>query len=78
MDDHLIVKAEWIEDEWIAESEDLPGLVIGADTLDELMYLLKVVVPELLEANSDLVPNMHLPVMLKTPNTMSSFVSPFG
>jgi predicted RNase H-like HicB family nuclease len=36
---------------WVAESDDVPGLATGADTLDALVETLKVVIPELLEAN---------------------------
>ncbi len=36
---------------WVATSDDVPGLATGADTLDALVDKLKVVIPELLEAN---------------------------
>jgi predicted RNase H-like HicB family nuclease len=36
---------------WVAASDDVPGLATGADTLDALVEKLKVVIPELLEAN---------------------------
>jgi predicted RNase H-like HicB family nuclease len=36
---------------WVASSDDVPGLATGADTLDGLVQKLKVVIPELLEAN---------------------------
>jgi len=47
------VNAEWDEEArvWVASSEDVPGLATGADTLEGLIEKLKVVVPELLEAN---------------------------
>ncbi len=47
------VKAEWDADAsvWVATSDDVPGLATGADTLDALIEKLKVVIPELLEAN---------------------------
>jgi predicted RNase H-like HicB family nuclease len=41
---------------WVAESDDVPGLATGADTLDALVDKLKVVIPELLEANGQLEP----------------------
>jgi predicted RNase H-like HicB family nuclease len=41
---------------WVAESDDVPGLATGADTLDALVDKLKVVIPELLEANGRLAP----------------------
>jgi len=36
---------------WVATSEDVPGLVAEADTMEELVEKLKVLIPELLEAN---------------------------
>lgn len=43
---------------WVATSDDVPGLATGADTLDGLVEKLKVVIPELLEANR-LLPTDH-------------------
>jgi predicted RNase H-like HicB family nuclease len=47
------VIAEWDEEAqvWVASSEDVPGLATGADTLEELIEKLKVVIPELLIEN---------------------------
>ena len=39
---------------WVATSEDVPGLVIEADTIEHLFKELTVLVPELLEANGAL------------------------
>lgn len=36
---------------WIAESDDVPGLVTEAATIETLVAKLKVLIPELLEAN---------------------------
>jgi hypothetical protein len=36
---------------WVAESEEVPGLVTEADTVEQLVAKLRVMVPELLEAN---------------------------
>jgi predicted RNase H-like HicB family nuclease len=36
---------------WVAESEEVPGLVTEADTVEQLVAKLRVTVPELLEAN---------------------------
>jgi predicted RNase H-like HicB family nuclease len=36
---------------WVASSEDVPGLVTGADTFEELAEKLRDLVPEMLEAN---------------------------
>jgi predicted RNase H-like HicB family nuclease len=47
------VKAEWDSEAsvWVASSDDVPGLVTGADTFESLVEKLKVVIPELLEEN---------------------------
>ncbi len=39
---------------WVAESDDVPGLVAEAPTPGELEAKLKVLVPELLELNARL------------------------
>jgi predicted RNase H-like HicB family nuclease len=54
MTDHTYtVRAEWDAESatWVASSDDVPGLVAGADTLEELVEKLRVLVPEMLEAN---------------------------
>jgi predicted RNase H-like HicB family nuclease len=47
------VTAEWDDDArvWVASSEDVPGLATGADTFEDLVEKLKVVIPELLVEN---------------------------
>lgn len=47
------VLAEWDGEAkvWVASSNDVPGLVTEADTLDELAAKVKVLIPELLDAN---------------------------
>jgi hypothetical protein len=42
---------------WVAESEDVPGLVTEADNLELLVSKLKLMIPEMLEANGILPPN---------------------
>ena len=42
---------------WVAESEDVPGLITEADTVEQLLTKLAVMVPELLEANGVILPN---------------------
>lgn len=37
---------------WVATSEDVPGLVTEAETVEALMEKLRVLVPELLELNA--------------------------
>jgi len=48
-----LVYAHWDPDAhvWVAESDDVPGLVTEASTSDALQAKLRVLVPELLELN---------------------------
>ena len=52
-----LIYADWDPEErvWVAYSDDVPGLATGAKTVEKLIDKLKVVVPELLEANGLLV-----------------------
>jgi predicted RNase H-like HicB family nuclease len=47
------VTAEWDAEArvWVASSEEVPGLATGADTFQNLVQKLKVVLPELLAEN---------------------------
>jgi len=47
------IRAEWDEeaDVWVATSDDVPGLVTEEATMESLVEKLKVIIPELLEAN---------------------------
>jgi predicted RNase H-like HicB family nuclease len=47
------VTVEWDEEAkvWVASSEDVPGLATGADTFEDLIEKLKIVIPELLVEN---------------------------
>ena len=53
MTDNFNVRAFWDEEArvWVATSEEVPGLVTEADTMEKLVEKLKVLIPELLEAN---------------------------
>lgn len=55
-----VVHAAWDDEAkvWVAQSEDVPGLVTEAENLDALMEKLRVMVPELLDLNGAL-PNEH-------------------
>ena len=48
-----MINAFWDADAsvWVASSEDVPGLVTEADTMELLIARLKVLIPDLLEAN---------------------------
>lgn len=47
------VRAEWDDQArvWVATSDDVPGLVTEADTMELLFSKLEIMVPELLAAN---------------------------
>ena len=51
----VLVKAQWDDeaDVWVAESDDIPGLITEADTMEELIKKLKILIPELIKANRD-------------------------
>ncbi len=48
-----LVRATWDDEAkvWVAESDDVPGLVTEAATPDQLAAKLRTLVPDLLEAN---------------------------
>jgi predicted RNase H-like HicB family nuclease len=50
---HVKVTAFWDSeaDVWVAESADVPGLVMEADSLPQLADELKEMIPELMRAN---------------------------
>jgi predicted RNase H-like HicB family nuclease len=52
-DQTYTVHCDWDDEAevWVATSDDVPGLATGADTPDALVQKLKLVIPELLEAN---------------------------
>ena len=53
----ITVNAEWDPEAkvWVATSDDVPGLVTEAETVEALTEKLSVMIPELLEANGTLV-----------------------
>jgi len=55
----LKVQATWDAEAsvWVAESDDVPGLITEADSFEALLGKLRVLIPELLEANGALPPN---------------------
>ncbi len=55
------VIVEWDEDArvWVASSDDVPGLATGADTFEDLIEKLKIVIPELLVENGLLPAGTH-------------------
>jgi len=69
------VDVEWDDEAevWVASSEDVPGLVTGADTLEALIEKLKIVIPELLDANGLLSAGVEeVPFAIKAERTESA------
>lgn len=66
MDKPYFVRAEWDAEAgvWVATSDDVPGLVTEAETIEALDTKLKSMVPELLEANGCLPANGQVAVEL--------------
>ncbi len=59
------IRAQWDNDAgvWVAESEDVPGLVAEADSPNVLVQKLRTLIPELLELNgatSDRTARFHV------------------
>ncbi len=55
----ITVNAEWDPEAkvWVATSDDVPGLITEAETVEALAEKLSVMIPELLEANGTLANN---------------------
>ncbi len=51
----LFVRAEWDEEAlvWVATSDDVAGLATEADTFEDLVEKLKIIIPELMELNEN-------------------------
>jgi len=61
------VTATWDDEAqvWVATSEQVPGLVTEAATIEALLHKLATLVPELLTLNTGAVPDGLIPVNLK-------------
>ena len=68
MENKIVVKAFWDKEAlvWVAESEDVPGLITEAPDMETLISKLKVLIPELLEANGKIFENEDIPFLLKS------------
>ena len=51
----FFVRAEWDEEAgvWVATSDDVPGLATEEENLEKLITKLKIMIPELLAANTE-------------------------
>jgi len=61
----FVIEAVWDDEAevWVAESDDVPGLITEADSRDQLIEKLAVLIPELLELNNR-TPDPHKPIDL--------------
>jgi len=71
MDRNLLIKATWDSDAkvWVAESEDVPGLVTEAGNMEKLINKLKTLIPELLELNNGINSGDTIPFSLTSEYT---------
>lgn len=53
----LEIRAEWDDEAqvWVATSDDVPGLVTEAPTIEALVERLRAIIPELMELNRGIV-----------------------
>jgi len=51
------IRAEWDDEAqvWVATSDDVPGLVTEAATIEDLIERLRAIIPELMELNRGIV-----------------------
>ena len=56
----LLIKLTWDAEArvWIAESDDVPGLVLESGSFDALVDRVRFAVPELMELNGAAVPSI--------------------
>lgn len=63
------VHAVWDDEAkvWVAESDDVPGLITEAETVEALLVKLRVIIPDLLEENDggDDMPDIPLSVIIR-------------
>lgn len=69
----ITVTANWDSEAkvWVASSDDVPGLITEAETVETLVEKLSVMIPELLEANGADEEMLHVPVELITHQSIS-------
>lgn len=65
----LTVRAEWDSEAgvWVAESGDVLGLVMEAETLDQLVERLRTLVPELLALSGAARPTVSIELVTENP-----------
>ena len=73
----ITVNADWDPEAkvWVASSDDVPGLVTEADTVEALVEKLSVMIPELLEANGTFAGNTVRQVPINLIARREQFIS---
>ena len=74
----ILVRALWDDEAgvWVATSEDLPGLIVEAETTDELESELKCLIPQLFIENRDhLSSGIDIPVQLLQSSSFKAHVA---
>lgn len=61
---------------WVATSEDVPGLATEAETMEAMTEKLRVLIPELLEANQVLPGEPGLPLALEITSHRQELLPP--
>ena len=71
MEKNVLIKAEWDSEAkvWVAESDDVPGLVTEAGDMEQLVNKLKILIPELLEINNGTDLQNGIPFCLRSEYT---------
>jgi hypothetical protein len=64
---HILVKAEWDPEAsvWVAESDDVPGLITEAESSEALLAKLRVLIPELLVENGCTFSKNHIDLTIQ-------------
>jgi predicted RNase H-like HicB family nuclease len=60
--DEYVITLFWDDEAsvWIAESPDIPGLILESHSFDDLIERVKIAVPELLEVSGTRLPEVKL------------------
>ncbi len=67
------IQTQWDDEArvWIATSSDISGLVVEADTIEELRREIDLILPDLIELNHDDPPKLEYHFECSTPKTPS-------
>ncbi len=76
MNKEYYIKALWDNEAmvWYASSEDVPGLSTEAETLELLIEKLKIIIPELLQANDVTIPDQPISFHVVSERTEKALV----